>query len=274
MINKKIRTQSLVTFKVAIRFNSTSLPNGDLIVEKVYYNADVQKSQVLSENKNKSGIYRFTNLINGKSYIGSSIDLRGRMYDYYNAKYLASHTDMAICKALLKYGYSGFSLEILEYCAKEDCVSRENYFFGLLQPEYNLSKNATAPMLGRNHSIATKAKLSSLRLGLLRSEETRQKIRAAHLGKILSEETKKKISDTQKGKGNITSQETKKKISEALGVPLEVLNKDTGEIKIYNTGKEASIALSCSPGTITNYIKSGNLFHGKFIIKKISSGSD
>jgi len=42
----------------------------------VYYNADVQKSQILSENKNKSGISRFTNFINGKTYIGSLIGFR------------------------------------------------------------------------------------------------------------------------------------------------------------------------------------------------------
>jgi hypothetical protein len=31
-----------------------------------YKNADVQKAQILLENKNKSGVYIWVNLINGK----------------------------------------------------------------------------------------------------------------------------------------------------------------------------------------------------------------
>ena len=36
---------------------------------KLYDNADVQKLEVLKENKGKSGIYLWTNKINGKKYV-------------------------------------------------------------------------------------------------------------------------------------------------------------------------------------------------------------
>jgi len=36
------------------------------------YNASKDKSLIYTENKNKSGIYRWNNLIRGKSYVGSS----------------------------------------------------------------------------------------------------------------------------------------------------------------------------------------------------------
>jgi hypothetical protein len=39
---------------------------------KFYPNLDTYKAQILSENKSKSGIYCFKNLINEKRYIGSS----------------------------------------------------------------------------------------------------------------------------------------------------------------------------------------------------------
>lgn len=55
-----------------------------------YYNTDVQKKQILVENKGKSGIYRWKNLINGNTYIGSSIDLRIRFSNYFNVNYLVS----------------------------------------------------------------------------------------------------------------------------------------------------------------------------------------
>jgi len=43
-----------------------------------YNNADTCKAKILSENKNKSGIYMWTNSINGKRYIGSSDNLNRR----------------------------------------------------------------------------------------------------------------------------------------------------------------------------------------------------
>jgi len=45
-----------------------------------------------------------------------------------------------IYKALLKYGYSKFSLEILEYCDPKDLTKREQYYLDLLKPNYNILK--------------------------------------------------------------------------------------------------------------------------------------
>ena len=55
-----------------------------IIPVAVYSNADVLKKTILKENKDKSGIYRWTNLINNKSYIGRSICLDKRFISYFN----------------------------------------------------------------------------------------------------------------------------------------------------------------------------------------------
>ena len=47
---------------------------------KTYFNAKADKAQILSDNKNKSGIYMFKNLNNGKQYIGSSNNLKKKIY--------------------------------------------------------------------------------------------------------------------------------------------------------------------------------------------------
>ena len=62
--------------------------NNPSVPVKSYPNSDTYKAQILSENKNKSGIYMFKNSINGKRYIGSSVDLRERMYQYFNNNHL------------------------------------------------------------------------------------------------------------------------------------------------------------------------------------------
>jgi group I intron endonuclease len=66
--------------------------------------------------------------------------------------------NMRIYKALLKYGYSNFMLEILEYCEKSCLIEKEQYYLDLLKPEYNILSKAGST-LGFKHSEETKAKM-------------------------------------------------------------------------------------------------------------------
>jgi group I intron endonuclease len=112
----------------------------NIIPEVTYNNADINKFIIYKENRNKSGIYRWINKINGKSYVGSSIDLAGRLSIYYSLSSLKREGkgSIIIRRALLKYGYYNFSLEILEYCEIDVLIAREQYYIDLLKPEYNI----------------------------------------------------------------------------------------------------------------------------------------
>jgi len=101
------------------------------------------KDLIFKENKNMSGIYKWTNLINGKIYIGSSINLSKRFFLYYNNNLLIK-SKMLINRAILEYGHTNFSLEIIEYCSYEDIIKREQYYLDLLKPEYNTLKIASS----------------------------------------------------------------------------------------------------------------------------------
>jgi len=90
----------------------------------------------------------FQNKINDKRYIGSSEDLRNRMYSYYNNNHLLRNKSMAICCALIKHGYSNFSLTILEYCEVAELLIREKHYWDIFNPEYNIAQDPTAPMSG------------------------------------------------------------------------------------------------------------------------------
>jgi group I intron endonuclease len=74
--------------------------------------------------------------------VGSSTDLHRRFSAYYSVAYLTKYNSINIHRALLKYGYSAFSLRILEYCNKEDLIAREQYYIDLYKPEYNILKVA------------------------------------------------------------------------------------------------------------------------------------
>lgn len=111
----------------------------------VYGNADLEKekSSATIANQKKAGVYRWFNKINGKCYLGSSINLSNRFYYYFNLKAMRLNLKISlIARALLKYGYSNFQLEILDYCEPSNCIDREQYYIDLFKPEYNILKKA------------------------------------------------------------------------------------------------------------------------------------
>lgn len=111
----------------------------------VYLNAELQRKQILEENKGKSGIYLWTNTLNGKSYVGSAVDLKNRLKNYYSLKLMGTKIKLgqsAIYSGILKYGHSNFKLEILEYCERSDVIDREKFYINLLRPENNLLPTA------------------------------------------------------------------------------------------------------------------------------------
>lgn len=142
-----------------------------LIIKKnsvrIYRKADLDKVQILQENKGKCGVYRWTNLTNGNSYIGSSVNLEKRLKGYISIYFLQSEIKKGrslINSSLLKYGYSNFTLQILEYCDTCEAVSREQYYLDLLKPDYNILFTAGS-WLGSKHSEEAKAKMSAVKKG-------------------------------------------------------------------------------------------------------------
>jgi hypothetical protein len=67
--------------------SSVATPRRKLPV-KIYNNMDLDKFNVVLDNKGKSGIYRMTNLTNNKTYIGSSVNLSHRFTCYYSFKHI------------------------------------------------------------------------------------------------------------------------------------------------------------------------------------------
>lgn len=83
------------------------------------------------------------------------------MMQYYSIKYLCytlKRGKSRICASLLKYGYSNFSLEILEYCSASEVILREQHYLDLLKPEYNILPVAGS-RFGIPHTALTKEKL-------------------------------------------------------------------------------------------------------------------
>jgi group I intron endonuclease len=96
--------------------------NVNIFPAKIYPNLENYKYIILKENSNKSGVYRLTNLINGKSFIGSARDLSEELNVYFSPETIerlltknSNYKYTLIYKDILEYGCDNFSLDILEY---------------------------------------------------------------------------------------------------------------------------------------------------------------
>lgn len=154
------------------------------IIIRSYENPYENKKQIFKENSYKSGIYCWKNKITGKLYIGSAVNITKRLYCYLSVINLERELlkyNSLIYRALLKYNYHAFQLNILKYCEKNDLIKWEQYYIDLLSPEYNILRIAGSS-LGHKHSCATLLKLKSYKPSL----ETLVKLR---LSKELSGNT-------------------------------------------------------------------------------------
>jgi len=137
-----------------------------------------------------SGIYCIENIVNGKKYIGQSIDVQKRMSFYHRGCH-------ALNGAIKKHGKENFKSYVLIICEKEElnrleieCIRIFNSH--VLENGYNISFGGHAPMAGRTLSKEGRKKLSEQRVG----ENNPQ------FGIPISDETKEKISIATSGENN------------------------------------------------------------------------
>ena len=91
----------------------------------------------------KGFIYKITNKINGKSYIGQTIqDVKERFYQHCAAKCSQAVLNMTIHKAINKYGKSNFTIEIIEEVEYTNLNDREKYWIKYYD-SYNNGYNST-----------------------------------------------------------------------------------------------------------------------------------
>lgn len=92
------------------------------------------------------GVYQILNTVNGKRYIGSTVNLRTRRNDHWRALKQRNHYNHYLQNAWNRYGKKSFSFEVLEYILDpKQLIEREQHYFDILKPKYNLSLMAKIP---------------------------------------------------------------------------------------------------------------------------------
>lgn len=123
------------------------------------------KTDILFNIRNKAGIYMFFNLVNGATYIGSSVKLDRRFRVHISC---IGSVNLPLYHALNKHGLNNFVFLILQYCdpVEELCLGLEQNYLDLFKPKYNILKLAGSSQ-GFKHSPETIAKLKKSHAGEL-----------------------------------------------------------------------------------------------------------
>jgi hypothetical protein len=140
--------------------------------------------ELIMPYKSICGIYKITNTVNNKYYIGSAISIRYRLNTHKRLLRDNKHFNKHLQASYNKYGLSNFVFEQLEVTTKEVMIEREQFWIDQL--------DASNPKKGYNKRIN-----ASSNLGIKASEETRKKLSVAHMGHKRSKEAQLKISASQ-----------------------------------------------------------------------------
>lgn len=106
------------------------------------------------------GIYKITNLVNNKVYIGQSIHILDRLAQHWRTAFNNNHHcyNYPLYRAIRKYGIENFKYDILEETSVEQLTIREQYwidYYNSLNPNYGYNLiPAIDPHKGENCNFA------------------------------------------------------------------------------------------------------------------------
>lgn len=203
------------------------------------------------EEANSSGIYKISNIIDDRIYIGSAYKMRKRKNVHIMHLKRGTHHSNYLQNFVSKYGIDSLIFEVIEFCNTQDLIPREQFYLDGLNPIFNMCKIA-GNILGIKRSDEFKKKCSERMKGNVLSEETKlkksiamkeyhklhpeftEKVRQSNRKRtvIHSPETRQKIGF--KHKGRITPQDVKDKISKSR---TGILHSEESKLKISLNSK-------------------------------------
>ena len=184
------------------------------------------------------GIYKITNLLNGKIYIGKSLDIKRRWMEHKTPK--ANGNDK-LHKDIQQYGIENFKFEILEECSENELSQKELCYIKVYKPYYNTVGKPVSQETKKKISQSTKKWWNNL------SEDKKEIIIKNNLkgpkkGHVVTLETRKKIS---KKVSEIQKQKVKcietGEIFESVGMFEKSVGACTGTCAVYWKGKIKSV---------------------------------
>lgn len=126
------------------------------------------------------GIYKLTNLINNKIYVGKSTNVFHRKFQHaYSARVSRNH-NLHLKRAIIKHGRNNFIFSIIEFCPKEILDERETFWIKRLKTtNSNFGYNKTFGGKEGYPIEEVKAKIANTLRGRKRPQEVKDNLRKA-----------------------------------------------------------------------------------------------
>ena len=103
------------------------------------------------------GVYKITNVINDKFYIGSSKDIQNRWYQHKKSLDDGVHGNEHLQNAWNKYGGENFKFEVIEECEPTIQFEREQFYLNTLNPfgdnGYNIVRQISKEYMSDNYMV-------------------------------------------------------------------------------------------------------------------------
>ena len=206
-----------------------------------------------------TGIYKITNLVNKKMYIGQAVNIEiSRWKKHKSLLRNNRHWNKHLQASWNKYGENNFIFEIIIECHSEVLNDSEEYFISYYNTQNNkFGYNKTTGGDGiknYKHTDEAKVKISIAAKRYKLSEENKNKLIKSNTGRIKSKEELKKLSEAAKGrkisewhkqqlinskKDKLVSDETRLKISQSRK-GFKMSEEQKLKLSLINKGKPSS----------------------------------
>lgn len=193
------------------------------------------------------GVYIMKNIINGKYYVGESLNVKIRMNGHLNCQ------TQLISKAIKKHGVENFEVSV-------------RYYPGLSKKELRVIETSLIKDYGSLVPYGYNVCIGGTdKTGQKHSEETKKKISDSHKGKTVAQSTKDKISKNSYSRGR------KGELS-AVSKPVFVYKISGDFYKKFVSYRECSKELGIDPACIANVINGKQYQSQGFVFKAEDSG--
>lgn len=122
------------------------------------------------------GVYEIRNKINGKRYIGSSMNIFRRFAAHKRLLLKNKHFNIHLQSSYNKHNIESFEFNIICFCDKSMKLHLEQIFIDTMKPEFNIALFTTAPMQGRKYSKEAMEKRRTSQKYIKAMEQLREKV--------------------------------------------------------------------------------------------------